>query len=137
MPLKSGKSQNTISENIAELVRAGHPQKQAEAIAYSNARKTAKDNDMDDENASAREYDINGWAEIKGNPISKVGVFPYLGSQIDKSLIPDKIYQVYRPMEELNNPETINSFKLVPWTDEHEMLGKGMTPAEKKVSMAL
>lgn len=84
---------------------------------------------------SARKNDANGWAEIKGNPISKVGVFPYSGSQINSELDPNKIYMVYRPEKELNNPETINSFKLLPWTDEHAMLGRsdsGLTSAEKK-----
>jgi hypothetical protein len=38
MPLKKGSSAETISANIAELVRAGHPQKQAEAIAEREAR---------------------------------------------------------------------------------------------------
>lgn len=84
---------------------------------------------------SAREFDENGWTLISGNPISKVGVFPYLGSQISPQLEPDKIYNVYRPEEELSDPETINSFKLVPWTDEHAMLGdesQGLTAAERK-----
>ena len=68
---------------------------------------------------SARNYDANNWPEIKGNPLSKVGVFPYLGKQIDSSLEPDKVYMVYRPEEELSNPGCIESFKLIPWTDEH------------------
>lgn len=86
-----------------------------------------------------RKYDINGWYEVKGNPLSKVGVFPYTGSMIDPNgefgLDPNKIYNVMRPKEELSDSETIESFKLVPWIDEHVMLGEkkdGLTPAEEK-----
>ncbi len=42
MPLKKGSSQATISKNIAELRRAGHPAKQAAAIAYDKAGKSRK-----------------------------------------------------------------------------------------------
>lgn len=78
-----------------------------------------------------RTYDNNGWLEVKDNPISKVGVFDYLGAEIGAP-VPDKIYRVLRPPEELASEETINSFKLTPFIIEHEMLGKHATPAEMK-----
>jgi hypothetical protein len=43
MPLKKGKNKQVISENIAELVHSGRPQKQAIAIAMDKAgRKKGK-----------------------------------------------------------------------------------------------
>ena len=81
-----------------------------------------------------KEIDHNDYWYIKDNPLSKVGVFPYLGRQISDDLEPDKIYQVLRPEKELSNQETLDSFKLVPIVDEHTMLGtrEGMQPAEEK-----
>lgn len=75
--------------------------------------------------------DENGFIHIKNNPISKTGVFQYLGKNISPDLEPDKIYNVWRPEEELNNPETIESFKLSPWIPYHEMLGDKYTNAEE------
>ena len=76
--------------------------------------------------------DENGYITIHKNPISKAGVFQYLGKSISPDLEPEKVYNVWRPEEELNNPETIESFRLTPWIPEHVMLGKGagFKPAE-------
>jgi len=81
-------------------------------------------------NVMAHTEDENGFIHIKDNPISKSGVFQYLGKNISPDLEPDKVYDVWRPEEELNNPETIESFKLTPWIPYHEMLGDKYTDAE-------
>lgn len=53
-----------------------------------------------------------------------------MGKQISPSLEPDKIYQVYRPEEEIK--KAADTFKLVPLVDDHTMLGPDFTPAEQK-----
>lgn len=85
---------------------------------------------------SARLTDLNGFITIKGNPISKEGVFEYSGAQIGlNGPDADRVFRVYRPAEELADPECIESFKLLPFINEHTMLGSeddGFTPPERK-----
>lgn len=125
MPLESGSSKAAIKANIQQLIGEGYKPDQAAAIAYSKAGKD-----------SARTTDINGYIEIKDNPISKEGVFEYSGAQIGLTgEDAHRIFKVYRPASELADPECIESFKLLPFVDEHAMLGSeelGLTPAERK-----
>lgn len=83
--------------------------------------------------SSKRIYDMNGWYTVEDNPISKVGVYPYYGRQMNISGVePNKIYWVLRPESSLSDPEFHESIKLLPWIDEHIMLGLEGIPAEEK-----
>lgn len=42
MPLKKGSSKSTASENIREMMQAGHSQKQSVAAALDNQRKSKR-----------------------------------------------------------------------------------------------
>lgn len=81
-----------------------------------------------------RDKDINGFTEIPDNPIMAVGVFPYLGKHIKDAPDPKAFYNVYRPEEEVIEAVESGSFRLLPWIDNHVMLGEGdnLTPVEAK-----
>lgn len=85
---------------------------------------------------TARISDSNGWFKVERNPISRVGVFPYLGRSIGVTgEDADKVFQVYRPAEELGSADAIESFRTVPVISDHTMLGAvdlGLTPAARK-----
>ena len=78
---------------------------------------------------SARQIDVNGWMYIERNPISKEGVFDYLGSEIGAP-DPDRVYKVYRPGSELE--KAADSFKLIPIIDDHELLGEAGTSTDER-----
>lgn len=84
------------------------------------------------QNESQQEVDLNGYITIEKNPISRVGVFPYLGKNISDDCEPEQVYNVLRPAEELSDPEAIASFEMIPLINDHVMLGRGFTPPEEK-----
>ena len=113
---------------VSELIDEGYTDEQALAVVQEAGE-------------TQRVEDFNGWFEVPRNPISRVGVFPYLGSSLGEELIaklkldPEQIYMVFRGPEALSDPEFIDSVKLIPWVDDHTMLGSeesGNTPAEQK-----
>ena len=71
--------------------------------------------------------DNNGFRRQKANPISRVGVFPYKGKEIDYDeefgLEPEEFYWVFRSPEELFCPRAIDSFNGLPIRCGHVMLG--------------
>lgn len=87
-----------------------------------------------------REYSPEGFFEVAANPLSRAGVFPYTARSIGYpgwENDPGKIIMVYRPEEELGDPETVASARLQPWVNDHTLLGNpdinpALTPAEKK-----
>lgn len=42
MPLKKGTDKATFQDNVKEMIKAGHPQKQAVAAAYAEYRASQK-----------------------------------------------------------------------------------------------
>lgn len=87
--------------------------------------------------ASARQYDGNGWFEVKRNPLSMAGIFPYSGAQLGLTgPDADRIFQVLRPAEELADPACIESFKLIPWVNDHTMIGPNMQKVTDQAAAA-
>lgn len=119
MPLQKGSSQEAISANIKELVKAGHPQNQAVAIAERVARdemsedelsqclkprKSAMDRLALDRN-SVRSYDTDGRLHVASAHITRVQVAPYYGREIpgadEFGWNPDTVYRLFRPADEI------------------------------------
>lgn len=76
--------------------------------------------------------DHNGYWEIKHNPISKVGVFPYYGRSISDECEPDKIYHVYRSAATLSQSVPTWDNPPKPFINDHEMLGEGFSKIDDR-----
>ena len=80
----------------------------------------------------SKKVDTNGFWSIKHNPISKEGVFPYLGHTISDECEPNKIYKVYRPAKTLKDSVETWDNPPKPFIDDHEMLGEGFTAIDDR-----
>ena len=76
--------------------------------------------------------DENGFWIIKKNPISKEGVFPYLGHTISADCEPNKVYKVYRSGETLKESVPTWDNPPKPFIEDHEMLGEGFTAVDDR-----
>lgn len=80
----------------------------------------------------AKIIDNSGFWEIKKNPISKVGVFPYMGSSISDECEPDKIYYVFRSADTLAKSVPTWDNPPKPFINDHEMLGEGFSRVDDR-----
>jgi len=80
----------------------------------------------------SKTVDKSGFWFIPKNPISKVGVFDYLGASISDECEPNKVYKVFRSGETLlaSVPTWDNPPK--PFINDHEMLGEGFTEIDDR-----
>lgn len=80
----------------------------------------------------SKTVDKSGFWFIPHNPISKVGIFDYLGSSISDECEPNKVYKVFRSGETLlaSVPTWDNPPK--PFINDHEMLGEGFTEIDER-----
>lgn len=65
MPLLPGASRSVVSQNIAEMIRAGHPRDQAIAASLSNARRHHRDVGGTVDDGGSQEYAIGGGLHIR------------------------------------------------------------------------
>ncbi|MFM7025609.1 MAG: DUF2213 domain-containing protein [Limnohabitans sp.] len=124
MPLEKGHGKEVLLRNIAALVGEGKEGGEPSGMAEDRG-----------------DVDVNGFVEFPDTIISLPGVFQYRGKTIlsdpdvPRELVdPGKVYRVFRSPDELADPQAIESFKSLPWIDEHKFLGpkeSGLTPAEE------
>lgn len=99
MPLMKGHSKEVVSSNIKEMMKAGHPQKQAIAAALSMARKSKKMAD----------------GGIVGNDMDSIAGTGF-GTEAERTLGELQAQAQQRP-DEISNPESMS---------EDQMLAKAL-----------
>ena len=112
MPLTHGKSQKTISHNIAEMVHSGHPQEQAVAAALNTARNS----------------------RLTGGGMSQVEQVPYMGGMPPKHKI--HVGPIHSPVAGRTDhlPMNVPSGSYVIPADIIGAMGEGNTMAGFKIA---
>jgi hypothetical protein len=90
-----------------------------------NAPSSAQDAKVlgDDENQIPTTYE--------DNPLIKVGVFMYSGAVVGGGFEPNEMVPVYRPAEELSDPECIKSANNKAIIEDHTMISKNYEPGTR------
>lgn len=71
---------------------------------------------------SARTIDNNGFMLAKGCRLSREGIYQYSAGQCGLPGDPSRSVNVYRPKEEVADPDSIQSMRLIPYIDNHTMM---------------
>ena len=80
----------------------------------------------------SKTIDKNGYWFIPHNPISKVGIFDYLGSSISEECEPNKVYKVFRSGDTLLSSVPTWDNPPKPFINDHEMLGEGFSKIDDR-----
>jgi hypothetical protein len=85
--------------------------------------------------ASARSLDSNGYMHVAVSNLTKEQVVPYMGDSIpgykELGLQPDKVYQIYRPAEEIE--KAAETFNGLPLMLDHWAMDAANIPKDKVV----
>ena len=123
MPLKEGSSKEVISANIAELVKAGHKQDQAVAIAMSQVGKTKDDSKIRfyvTEHLSENIHETpEGYLLCENVPITRTGEFLYKANEVPIEATADGVIKIQRDEDQVFSDVTIKSFEGKPFTIDH------------------
>lgn len=131
MPLQSGSSASVISANIAELVRAGHPQNQAAAIAYKKARgedqaiaSTSQRFYSPAQLSQRKSWTPEGFLCCHDVPICRTGPMEYSEDELSAQGVSIEgdargIVTITRSADEVLKAEAIASFQAKPVTNDH------------------